>query len=270
MILPLPVSLPAREDSVKFINLKAFPELLDNLVTGFPEPESFSLSRSKSATASAMPEAQLVVHEVGDFIASFVPSQDDFKRLDPRFVISKDVWAKIPTYRDYGFAVFQLKAPSGRTHPMALEFETRMRGHLFFPTVHIHDGSVHAKDHFDHVLYLQDATFDAAVGKYEGPTTLDARTRMVRSKEKAQTFASPERSSGIIDGNLLVHRLIMTGELPNTDTTFDLNAVSERAKAGCSRCDSTGDAITMGNGTTLSLATLVGWVVRRRRKVGGL
>src|SRR5581483_11470974 len=108
--------------------------------------------------------APLEVHDVGDYIASFVPTVDDFERLDPRFSISKQVWSAIPAYADYGFAVFQLRELSGSTHPIAFEFQTRLSDALYFPTVHIHDGTVHEKDNFDHVLYLQEEQFDSKVG----------------------------------------------------------------------------------------------------------
>ena len=87
MILPLPVSLPAREDSVSWVNLKEYPELFADLAQGFPEKVAANLlgSRNKSAAAVALPS--LAVHDVGDFIASFVPTVDDFARLDARFAI---------------------------------------------------------------------------------------------------------------------------------------------------------------------------------------
>jgi len=40
-------------------------------------------------------------------------------------------------------------------HPMAFEFPTRAPSHLFYPTVHIHDGEVHPEAFFDHALYAQ-------------------------------------------------------------------------------------------------------------------
>src|SRR5690606_16069404 len=111
----------------------------------------------------------LAVHEVGDFVASFVPTLADFRRLDPQFVIPQESWDKIPEYSDYGFAVFQLKSLVGNPHPMAFEFTTRWPDRIFFPTVHIHDGEVHDREEFDHTLYLQHPEFDRVVGTYQGP-----------------------------------------------------------------------------------------------------
>ena len=50
---------------------------------------------------------------------------NDFSRLDERFRISDDAWKKLPQYRDYGFAVFKLKAGELTVHPMAFSFPRR-------------------------------------------------------------------------------------------------------------------------------------------------
>ena len=48
-----------------------------------------------------------------------------------------------------------LNGDAQRVHPMAFEFPRRNARHLFFPTVHIHDGKVHEQADFDHALYCQ-------------------------------------------------------------------------------------------------------------------
>ena len=266
MILPLPVALPAREDSVRFKSLKAYPRFFDDLAAGFPAIQKTSLFPTKSAPAVAA-AATLEVHDVGDFIASFVPSVKDFARVDARFVISKDVWDRIPAYADYGFAVFQLKELAGTPHPIALEVDTRSPEALFFPTVHIHDGTVHDKDDFDHVLYAQGAVLDDRAASYDGPDAVDGKTGFVRSKEKASTFADAARAQGLVDGNLLVHKTTLRGLLPNRDTTFDLRAIAARpAGAGaCSRCD-VGARASLDGAWLPVTATLagLGWIIRRR------
>src|SRR5262249_41877254 len=176
----------------------------------------------ESAASVAAPE--LAVQEVGDYIASFVPSVADFKRVDARFVIAKEIWDTIPTYKDYGFAVFQLKELSGSPHPMAFEFDTRLDATIFFPTVHIHDGTVHEKADFDHVLYAQASAFDERVSDYDGPEAVDKRTGFVRSNGKAKEFADAGRSAGVLDPELLVHKVSMNGLLPNRDTFYPLAA----------------------------------------------
>ncbi len=265
MILPLPVALPAREESVTWRSLKEYPSFFESLEAGFPEPESSSFSRSKSAPVAAA-AAPIAVHEVGDFVASFVPSLNDFERVDPRFAISKDVWRTIPEYRDYGFAVFQLKELAGTPHPIAFEFRTRMGSKVFFPTVHIHDGSVHAKDDFDHVLYMQDERFDKRVSGYQGPAHSDSKTGFARSKAKVATFADVTRSVGILDGDLLLHRTPMAGLLPNVDTVVSLDQV---ASSACGRCSV--DVASAGPSLGPSGVALAGlaWIIRRRNLVRG-
>lgn len=261
MILPVPVALPAREDSLRFVNLRDYPTLFTDLERGFPE---ISRSRNKSAAVAAGPST-LVVHDVGDFVASFVPSVADFGRVDPRFVLSRSVWDKIPASKDYGFAVFQLKELSGSPHPIAFEFDTRLDGTLFFPTVHIHDGSVHDKDHFDHTLYLQASAFDERASSYAGPEAVDDRTGLVRSEGKAKGFADVARSQGLLDPELLVHKITMRGLLPNRDTFYDFHRAMAPAQ-GCARCDagSAASDVTSGAAHVGMTVAALGWIIRRR------
>ena len=267
MILPLPVVLPAKEGSVRFKNLKEYPDFFDALAKGFLKPPTRSWSKSAEAPASAM----LEVHDVGDFVASFVPKLSDFERVDPRFVLAPEVWTKLPAYADYGFAVFQLKELSGSPHPIALEFDSRLQGQLFFPTVHIHDGSVHEKDTFDHVLYAQAPGLDALVGDYDGPSSVDRKTGFVRSREKVAGFADAGRAQGLLAADLLMHQVSLNGLLPNRDTVFGVStaAVSKSANAArgssgaCSRCSGSAAGLRVPMPVGLTLAGL-GWSLMRR------
>ncbi len=272
MILPLPVALPAREDSVRFKSLKSYPTLFADLASGFPELAHFSLSRSKSASVAAS-AGQLAVHDVGDFVASFVPSIADFGRVDPRFSIPKSVWDRIPAYADYGFAVIQLKEVAGAPHPIALEVDTRTPDALFFPTVHIHDGTVHTREDFDHILYAQEARLDARAGSYAGPTAVDDKTGFVRSNANASSFVDVTRTDGVVDSNLLVHKTTLRGLLPNQDTTFDLRDSAASSGGGCSRCDAGagGRSATAGDSWLPLTATVAGlaWMIRRRDRLRG-
>lgn len=266
MILPIPVVLPAREDSLRFKSLKEYPTFFDDLARGFPEIQRHSRgAKSAPPEQAAASAAPLAVHEVGDFVASFVPSVADFSRVDARFAIKKDVWDKIPAYKDYGFAVFQLKELKGSPHPIAFEFDSRFDSTIYFPTVHIHDGSVHEKDEFDHALYLQAGVADQHAGDYEGPDAIDAATGFVRSKEAARGFVDHPRTQGMVDPDLLVHKITMRGSLPNRDTFRDLKPTSFKA-AGCSRCDVGPGSIDLGGAAIpvgLTMAGL-GWIIRRR------
>lgn len=271
MILPVPVALPAREDSVRFKSLKEYPDLFAALERGFPELPSNSFSGSKGVPASqAVAAAPLAVHDVGDYVATFVPSLADFGRLDPRFVLAKDVWDKIPAYKDYGFAVFQLKELAGSPHPIAFELDTRLDGALFLPTVHIHDGTVHERDDFDHALYVQSPVLDARVSDYDGPSAIDKGTGFVRSQAAAKTFADAARSQGLLDGELLVHKVTMRGTLPNRDTFFNLKQIAASPR-GCSRCDvgsGSSDLVSVPLPVGLTLAGL-GFILRRRDALRG-
>jgi hypothetical protein len=201
MILPIPIALPAVENAVRFIDLKGYADFFVDLKKGFPAPKlpSFLLMMLPKSRSSAA-AAPIRVESVGDFVASFVPKIADFKRLDRRFVLPENVWDQLPSYRDFGFAVFQLKALGGTPHPMAFEFPTRLASEVFFPTVHIHDGKVHQSEHFDHALYVQDI----------GPHGRE-------SQGSASEFMDLSKTQGIVS-NAPVRQLLLTGELPNTDT----------------------------------------------------
>jgi hypothetical protein len=202
MILPLPVALPARENMVRFIDLQAYPNLFENMSLMFIAPEpSFGCASEELKVSSV--DSALAVEEVGDFVASFVPTLADFDRLDKRFVLPHKVWEQLPQYKEHGFAVFQLKKAGGKgqtPHPMAFEFPTRLKNQVFFPTVHIHDGKVHDKEHFDHRLYLQAPGSDWE-GAYYAP------------EEKVKVA----QTQGIVQAGVPIFRQSMEGMLANQD-----------------------------------------------------
>lgn len=230
MILPIPVALPAREDSVKFINLEEYRNFFDDLDSAFP----YIGDRPKSAMYNPASGRPLELQEVGDFVASFVPTLKDFSRLDPQFVIPKETWDQIPGYKDYGFVVFQLNRKIYDPHPMAFEFETRETEKLYFPTVHIHDGEVHAKEKFDHRLFMQHAGLDSIAGEYRNHDILDENTGFVRSYDVATKRCNLELSQGMIAGDLLIHKVSLVGNLPNKDQLYTVSGdplVVDRAAA---------------------------------------
>lgn len=256
MILPLPTKRGVQEDAVRFIDLSGYDNFFKDLNKGFPP-----VARTAAAFAVASPASRgaslLAVQQVGDFVASYVPSIQDFERLDPRFVIPVEVWSKIPEYGDYGFAVFQLKSLEGKPHPMAFEFPTRFDDKIFFPTVHIHDGEVHEVEEYDHTLYLQDAALDERTGGYTGNS--DPATTLVRSKDQARSFTALRKSQGIVRGDLLVHRRTLEGRLANTDFVVTPAAGDPHANS----------YKLYGMRSVAALATLipVGWIIHRRNRV---
>jgi hypothetical protein len=259
MILPLPLPPNAPDDAIRFVNLESYPHFFDDLDKGFPQPppaEPASLLDQPVSVTRSLP-----VHEVGQFEASFVPTLADFGRLDPLFRLPETTWEQLPLYRDWGFAVFQLKAqepgrPLGaleyfdestrgplagvllaaealfsraeghrrrRFHPMAFEFPRREPGLLYFPTVHIHDGQVHPYAHFDHHLYCQpDAELLDELSQSHGRVSA-AKVGWERSDREAGGFIDRARSQDTIAPQEPVYRLVLRGDLPNEDVTLRKN-----------------------------------------------
>jgi hypothetical protein len=236
MILPLPVGSHDEDAAVRFIALDGYPNFFDDMLTGFPElmPElSRSFSRKRRGRSASEP---LKVYEVGDYNASFIPTLNDFDRLDPQFKLSKQVWDRLPKYKDYGFAVFKLKASTRNQqqympatednsyadrwsrlpsrlnipHPMAFEFITRSPNTLFFPTIHIHDGEVHKEANFDHHLYYQGDNFSNSA------TLL----KEISSDKLAAEFMDITKTRGVVDSDQGCYAIAMSGVLPNQDTVL--------------------------------------------------
>lgn len=215
MVLPLPVPPGSSEDAVRFINLQLYPTFFVDMRNGFPRSFSGPLTRQKPVSADA---PRLRVHDVGEFEASFVPRIADFERLEERFRIPPDVWDELPAYHDYGFAVFKLKASASsafggsdrnprRVHPMAFTFPRRRPELLYFPTVHIHDGEVHPRAIFDHMLYCQpDPGMDDCLHGWE------------KSHRPASEFLAIARTENIVNPDLHCWRLPLEGLLTNEDT----------------------------------------------------
>ncbi len=211
MVLPIPVSHEA--PAVELVDLSGSPWFFPALEAAFVGDLPARLApQAKRAPA-------LAVEKVGAFEASFVPSAADFDRLDPRFAIPSALWARIPEVEGFGFVVFKLHEPPaapswpdrllGRTrpaalrgvHPMAFWFARADPDRLFFPTLHVHDGEVHADASFDHVLYAQ--TRDAPEGWEGSSSALDA------------VMAGPGKSLVLPRTGA---RLRLAGMLPNRDT----------------------------------------------------
>lgn len=229
MVLPLPVVPGAGEAAVRFVDLSGYRTFFTDLEAGFPV---FMLAAAKGGPAfrGAMPQRpKLVVHEVGDFVASFVPTPADFDRLDPRFRLPERVLGELTSYRDWGFAVVQLRRSmhgfwgwlrrrKNTMQPMALEFPTRDPDRLFFPTLHVHDGLVHAEAGFDHTLYWQ-LPAGVSAPPDTGPVALG---QPMSVSGPARDFIDLARAADLVDGDLPCHRRIMAGKLPNHDTWIDL------------------------------------------------
>ena len=257
MILPLPVKRPLGDESLRFIDLEAYDNFFDDLAEGFPySPPSPGIGCSVSSDKKK--SVDLKVFEVGNYIASFVPTIDDFDRLDSKFKLPNEIWKRIPGYDKFGFAVFQLAAGSLKPHPMAFEFQSA-DDNLFFPTIHIHDGEIHESEEFDHILYMQHAGLDSRVYGYVNSDVEDKSTGLIRSKHAASDFCQIDTSAGLIDGKLLLHRKIIRGNLPNSDTTFEF--------AGDPLKPSLNLRPWMSYAPWLVLLASIGWFLNRRSKI---
>lgn len=213
MILPLPVKAGAGEKDVSFIDLSGYPEFFADMRMGFipPPPVGSIVTNSLSRPTRSAPKLEVV--QVGNFEASFVPTVKDFSRLDERFRLPAGTWDKLPTYKDFGFAVFKLKSGNAKIHPMAFSFPRRDPKKLFFPTVHIHDGQVHAKAKFDHALYCQPA-------EHEPLRTLE----WTESAGNARQFMQVAKTKDIVIAEAHCYQKFLTGQLPNQDTFLGIAA----------------------------------------------
>ncbi len=206
MILPLPTPPAAAEEAVRFIDLSGYAQFFDDMARGFILPQSRALSPGPA------PAGKLKVHEVGSFQASFVPQQADFARLDSRFRLPERAWERLPQYDDYGFAVFKLQAGAKNIHPLAFEFPRRDPLELFFPTVHVHDGSVDTQAHFDHSLYCQVA--EPQPGWLVSSDELSSETA---PPIPAGQFMDIPRSLGIVEPQAFIQMKRLRGMHANED-----------------------------------------------------
>jgi hypothetical protein len=211
MVLPLPVQAGRGEKAVEFIDLSGYAGFFDDLKKGFPESLTLANSRSP-ARGEAPPASKLAVVNVGNFEASFVPQVADFSRLDERFRLPPGVWENLPEYQLHGFAVFKLKAGEAKIHPMAFSFPRAKPAEVFFPTVHIHDGKVHERAKFDHVLYVQ-----------RGEGDLFSLLDWEESFRPAVAFVNVKDTKGIVDPDGHCYRRVLGGSLPNKDLVLRVN-----------------------------------------------
>lgn len=231
MVLPLPVPQGAGDDALRWIDLSGYPRMFHDIET---EYRSYCRSFGEPASAHTLPVVTL-----GSYDASFVPNTAAFSRLDERYRLGDNIWDQLRCYADFGFAVFKLRPGAGTLHPMAFRFPRRDSARVFFPTMHVHDGTVAATAGFDHCLYVQMASIQrpdsvlrrvrtrlGAVGL--GWTWFDAacdiaaysradfdRWRVTRGP--AAGFMDMAKAGGVIDPMAPIQSLHLHGQLPNRD-----------------------------------------------------
>ncbi|MFO0624975.1 MAG: hypothetical protein U0325_05105 [Polyangiales bacterium] len=208
MVLPLPVMPSNDEASLRFLDLSGYPRFFRDLHRAFDAPPM------RGSGGGGLRD--LVVHRVGAFEASFVPNRKAFARLDERFRLDDRLLALFMGMPDEGFAVFKLAgaAEVQRAHPMAFAYRRRDRNRLVFPTLHVHDGTLHAEATFDHALYWQaerapdrsDWTVpEAADLPWESPVTHPSRV------------VDAKRAAGVFNPAQGLYRLSLLGRGPNAD-----------------------------------------------------
>lgn len=209
MILPIPTN-----EDIEFINLQGYEKFFDDLFNLFPRK-----SRGAKSVLSLSGGSKLAVHSVGAYEASFVPSVSHFIRLDERFRLPAGVRSAFQSLygKHFGYAVFKLKSGNQQTiHPMAFSFKTGQEDAVFFPTVHVHDGEYHAKDQFDHVLYMQ-----LPAGLFLDAASSYRSLRWERSRDSADSCVNLERACGVVRKGL-VYKTIIEGKHDNVDVNFAL------------------------------------------------
>jgi hypothetical protein len=114
---------------------------------------------------------------------------------------------------------------------MAFEFPRREPALLHFPTVHIHDGQVHPRAHFDHHLYCQPDP--GLVDQLSQPHGLvsSGGPGWERSDREAGEFMDQARSQDTINPKEPVYRLVLRGNLPNEDVTLGKNGKGGRGRS---------------------------------------
>lgn len=197
MVLPIPASVGS---SVDFISFEHYPKFFDDMYRGF---EIIAKALSLNARDISVNDT-LKVEKVGAYEASFVPTANDFDRLDRRFSIPSKIWNQIERYEHFGFVVFRLAAGKKSFHPMAFSFETEIPERIFFPTMHIHDGEVHEYADYDHTLYYQPDQILPDVGWRE-------------SNSQAESFIDIARARGVVDGSKHIYSRGIHGKFENVD-----------------------------------------------------
>ncbi len=171
MVLPIPVRPDVGADGIVLLDMSSVPDfflVLFRLVeAGTPRLPTFS---------APFPQPQLTVHRVGAYDVSIVPTIEDFGRLSSLFRLGPSrspvglgVSLEQPQgllqvfrqrYPGHSFVVCQIAPGKVDLHPFGVMFLPRHPDHLFFPTLHIHDGALHEKAHFDHQIFAQGARLE--------------------------------------------------------------------------------------------------------------
>jgi hypothetical protein len=195
MILPV----PGESETIEFLNLENYKDFFDQLQKP-AEARGFSKGLS------------LDVVNVGNFIATIIPSMDDWNRVDPQFTLDSKVWESdiLKEYtKGYSFVVFQLSERSNKPHPMAFTFNSNL-DELYIPTVHVHDGEVKDLERYDHEIYTQ--------GTINPP-----HREWILEDYRAKYLEYPGLIGDIVDLNSPIHYNPLKGLIINKDWNQELS-----------------------------------------------
>jgi hypothetical protein len=208
MVLPVPV---AKQGLFKFISMEQYPEFFTDLEKCFGV-------RDKSLGSTSRSMKSIEVQEVGQYVASFVETLDDFSRLDPIFRLKPEILSRLPKYKDFSFAVFALKPSANyrKIHPMAFHYSTEFLYELHFPTYHLHDNDLTQVESYDHVLYFQSPRVGDSVYPMWDRNPGSILTHMTQSK------VDPYLNTA-----LSVYRREIRGKRANRDMRVELDKGNE-------------------------------------------
>ena len=97
---------------------------------------------------------------------------------------------------------------------MALRFRTRYQRQLFFPTVHVHDGTVPEVETFDHRLFCQS-------GKHPGDNWARSRYKL------GDAIPTEQHTRQLVNNKKEGFRLQMQGEFPNQDVLVSATPLAD-------------------------------------------
>jgi hypothetical protein len=149
MILPVP-----NPESIELLDLSKYSKFFEDCESCFIKLPTLSLTRSfhpEYAYASILPVVQ-----VGSYLASIVPSFDDFVRIDRSiFDIDDNLLPMLAKhYREgFGFILCVLDEGSHTYHPFAYTHKMKEPNRLFIPTRHYHPGESNSYADWDHTIY---------------------------------------------------------------------------------------------------------------------
>ncbi len=163
MILPVPLTGSA--DDIELLDLKAEKDFFKDMYNLFPLEESEAEDDRPKAKAKGKGKAMLPVYKVGDYDVTIVPDTDSFNQVDDdAFTLNKRIVGMLMYLYPENFAFLVCKfggdSKEKHMHPLGYIHDRVDGANLFVPTVHIHDGEMHAEEHFDHRIYSFNTSMD--------------------------------------------------------------------------------------------------------------